>query len=114
MGTTGLYGNYDLTGPGILAAVSGHSPGVYALGKVENGTFYIHYVGRSDTDVSTRLQQHVTKWYPHFQFDYFGSAQAAFEKECQLYHDFSPPDNLVHPARPQNSTLSCPVRGCSF
>ena len=110
MATTGLNGPYSLTGPGILAAVSGYSPGAYALGKSETGTFHVHYVGRSDTDVAARLQQHVEKWYPQFKFGYFQTAKAAFEKECHLYHDFNPPDNKVHPARPANENWRMPCR----
>jgi hypothetical protein len=111
MATSGLSGPYPLTTPGILAAVSSYNPGAYALGKTVENVFRIHYVGRSDVDVATRLQDHVSKWYPEFKFGYFQTAQAAFEKECHLYHNFSPPDNLVHPAKPQGSNHKCPVCG---
>src|SRR5580698_2657527 len=100
MASSGLGGPHSLTSTGIANSVLRKSAGTYALGKTINGTFKIHYVGRSDDDVACRLQQHTTKWYPEFKFGYSGSAQAAFEKECQLYHDFNPPDNDVHPARP--------------
>jgi hypothetical protein len=109
MPTSGLLGPYDLTSIGVSKAVTRTSPGAYALGKTENGTFYLHYVGRSDGDVAARLQTHVSKWYPHFKFDYFSSAMAAFEKECHLYHDFTPGDNDVHPARPRDANWKCPA-----
>jgi hypothetical protein len=110
MATSGLYGPYNLTGPGILAAVSSNGmPGAYALGRTNSSNvFEISYVGRSDSDVATRLQNWIGS-YAHFKFDYFSTAAAAFEKECQLYHDFNPPDNVVHPAKPANSNVKCPV-----
>lgn len=108
MPSTGLSGPYGLTETGISANVTVKSPGAYALGKSEDGTFYVHYIGRSDADVAARLLQHVPKWYPEFKFGYFPTPKAAFEKECQLYHDFKPDDNEVHPARPSGTNWSCP------
>ena len=109
MATTGLSGPYNLTTDGVSAAVRQKSPGAYALGATKDDSFAVHYVGRSDTDVAGRLQQHVSEWYPLFKCGYLASPKAAFEKECHLYHDFNPPDNKVHPARPSNSNWSCPV-----
>ena len=79
----------------------------FALGRSENGTFYIRYVGRSGDDVATTLGEHVGD-YQHFKFAYFSSPSTAFEKECQLFHDFSPPGNRLHPDRPKGTTWSCP------
>ena len=110
MPSTGLNGPYSLTTAGVASAVTDNSSaGAYALGSVNNGTFYIKYVGRSDTSVAARLQQHVSTPHLHFKFGYFPSPKAAFEKECDLYHDFSPEENKVHPARPANSNWSCPA-----
>lgn len=107
MPSTGLQGPFNLTTTGIDKAVTRTSPGAYALGAVRDDTFYINYVGRSDTDVNDRLKDHVGS-YAKFKFDYFGSAKAAFQKECRLYHDFDPQDNKVHPARPPGSGWTCP------
>ena len=109
MPTSGLNGPYALTAAGVLTAVSSYSPGAYALGRSDGNTFYISYVGRSDTDVAARLQQHVSTPHPEFKFGYFSSAKAAFEKECHLYHDFSPEENKVHPARPRDANWKCPA-----
>lgn len=110
MPSTGLNGPYSLTSSGVSANVTKTSPGAYALGSLkEDDTFVVSYVGRSDDDVAGRLLQHVPERYTHFKYDYFSSAKAAFEKECRLYHDFDPPDNKVHPARPKNANWSCPV-----
>lgn len=112
MANSGLKGPYDLTEEGISNNITVTSPGAYALGKVkDDGVFYISYVGRSDTDVNNRLHSWVGK-YSQFKFDYFDSPKAAFEKECNLYHDFGGPggglDNEKHPQRPEGSNWQCP------
>lgn len=108
MASSGLRGPYQLTMVGVDGAVATGKIGAYALGQTDYSIFNISYVGRSDDDLNARLKQHVPKWYPQFKFDYFPSAKAAFDKECNLYHDFNPPDNDLHPARPQNSNWKCP------
>ncbi len=111
MASSGLKGPYALTDDMIDDEVTRTSAGAYALGKLSGDTFYIEYVGRSDTDVNNRLHDHVGN-YPKFKYDYFGSAKAAFEKECNLYHDFNPSDNKAHPARPNGANWKCPVADC--
>jgi hypothetical protein len=109
MPNSGLHGPHDLTPIGVSNNVKGIGPGAYALGKVgTDGTFYIDYVGRSDDDLAARLQQHTPERYPKFKYGFLSTAKAAFEKECNLYHDFNPPDNKVHPARPKGTNWSCP------
>ena len=77
-----------------------------------NEILVISYVGRSDDDLAARLQQHVALPYLHFKYGFLPSAAAAFNKECELYHDFDPPGNKVHPAKPKNSLLACLRCGC--
>ena len=112
MATSGLYGSFPLTQDGINQNVTATSPGAYALGRTRDGKFRIGRIGRSDSDVNDRLHDYIDQ-YSEFKFDYFNSARAAFEKECHLWHDFSPPDNAIHPDRPDGSSLKCPVPGCS-
>lgn len=109
MANTGLSGPYSLTGDGVSAAVKQKSAGAYVLGETQNGVFTVLYVGRSDTDVAGRLQQHVPKPFPQFKFGYLPSPKSAFEKECHLYHDFPTTENKVHPARPSNAGWTCPA-----
>jgi len=94
----------------IEAKITRTSPGNYALGeKNDSGTFLVGYVGRADTDVKTRLKSWVDKTKkPLFKFSYASSAKAAFEKECENYHDFNPPSNDIHPDRPNGSSWKCP------
>jgi len=85
------------------------SPGVYVLDDTDSShPFNNAYVGRSDTDVNGRLHDWTGKGYKYFKFAYCSSAKAAFEVECELYHDLKPPDNVNHPARPSGSNWVCP------
>lgn len=106
----GLSSAFSLTSTGVAENVTRRSPGAYVLGKLgADGVFYIDYAGRSDDDVAGRLMEHVSEAPPQFCFAYYSSAEAAYLKECQLYHDFNPPKNKVHPAKPRGSNRSCPV-----
>ena len=110
MASLGMNGPYKLDKDTIDAKVTRKSPGNYALGKKnEKGTFLVGYVGRSDDDVNGRLKDWVGNTRrPLFKFSYATSAKAAFEKECNNYHDFDPPGNTSHPARPVGSNWKCP------
>lgn len=112
MASLDMQGPFDLDNKSIDANVTKTSAGNYALGKVENGTFYVSYVGRSDSDVNSRLKQWVGEKYSKFKFSYATSPKAAFEKECKNFHDFGGTeklDNDIHPDRPDNSGWKCPV-----
>jgi hypothetical protein len=108
MPSTGLRGPFSLTTEKIDKEVTQKSPGAYALDATTSGAFQVNYAGRSDTDVKDRLAKHVGGKYKFFEFEYYSSAKAAFEKECNLYHDFSPSDNTIHPDRPSGSGWKCP------
>lgn len=110
MASLGMNGPYKLDGETIDAKVTKKSPGNYALGrKDDEGTFLVGYVGRADSDVNARLKSWVGKTKrPLFKFSYATSAKAAFEKECNNYHDFNPPSNDVHPDRPNGTNWKCP------
>ena len=56
MTKTGLSGPYRLSFDAIDAAVTRKSAGVYALGHTDaQGRFCVNHVGRSDSDVRSRL-----------------------------------------------------------
>jgi len=115
MASLDMKGPYKLTTEKIDEVVTRTSPGNYALGYVRDNTFYVCYVGRSDTDINERLKQWVGKKpnrYTHFKFSYATSPKAAFEKECRNYHDFGGVDKLdneYHPQRPDGTNWKCPV-----
>ena len=107
-----MQGSFDLDNKNIDANITKTSPGNYALGRVEGGTFYVSYVGRSDTDVNVRLKDWVGQKYSKFKFSYASSPKAAFEKECKNFHDCGGTeklDNDIHPDRPENSGWKCPL-----
>lgn len=112
--STGLTGPYQLSPQNVSANVYVDRVGAYALGAlIQDGIFEVRYVGRSDDDVAGRLQSWTGKpRYTYFKFGYFASAQAAFERECRMFHDFGGTeklDNAIHPDRPSGSSAVCPV-----
>ena len=106
----GMEGPYKLDVETIDVQVTRKSPGNYALGVVtERGAFRPGYVGRSDSDVAASLKSWVGKTKkPLFKFSYASWAKAAFEKECENYHDFNPVQNTTHPERPEKTNWHCP------
>lgn len=108
MANSGLRGPYALDSKSISTYVTVKSAGAYALGEVNaSGGLDISRVGRSDTDVANRLGQQIGD-YASFKFEYYASPKAAFLKECELFHTFSPPGNHIHPDRPKNADWKCP------
>jgi hypothetical protein len=112
MATTGLDGPYKLTSARIDEIVTKTSAGTYALDATDESAFHVSRVGRSDNDLNARLKNYIGGKYKYFKFGYSPSAKAAFEKECRLYHDFNPPDNVIHPDRPNGANWKCPVAEC--
>lgn len=109
MPSTGLNGPFTLTNAGVNEAVRYKSAGAYALGHTDrDSNFYVEYVGRDDVSVHQRLKSWVGQQFAQFKFAYFASPKGAFEKECQLYHDFPNRNNKIHPARPDGANWKCP------
>ena len=59
LGSLQMSGSYPLTEQAIDEALTRTSPGNYALGYMDRGTFIVSYVGRSDSDVKQRLHEWV-------------------------------------------------------
>jgi len=110
MASLNMNGPHKLDGDTVDRQVTRTSPGNYALGKKnDEGTFMVGYVGRADKDVNSRLKSWVDKTKrPFFKYSYASSAKAAFEKECENYHEFDPPGNDIHPDRPDGAGWKCP------
>lgn len=107
----------EMEGPFILSEfeidnlVEVNKIGNYVLCLLEDKTFVIKYVGRSDNDLNDRLKKHLEENYTLFMFSYASSIQDAYEKECQNYHDFGGSDKLdnkIHPAKPEGINCICP------
>lgn len=77
----------------------------------ENSVFNISYVGRSDGDLNDRLHDWEDN-YLEFKYGFLKTSKAAFEKECRLYHAFTPPDNKYHPGKPDGTNYRCPEPTC--
>ncbi len=106
-----LLGPYPLNSVDLY--VTQTSPGVYVLsrdGKTAS------YVGRSDTDVGSRIKESSSErdGYTTFWFEYTVSSKDAFLKECEHYHKYNPPDNINHPAFPFGTNWRCPIIGCPW
>jgi hypothetical protein len=87
------------------------SIGNYLLYDVANR---IRYVGRSDTDLQSRLLSHVDESpYRYFKHWIADSPKKAYVKECEQYHECLASGLLLnqnHPDRPENMPyLRCPV-----
>lgn len=106
MKKSGLIGPYPLNFDSINEVITRPAPGAYALGFVDPaGKFCVSHIGRSDTDVREKLRSNIGAG-SMFKYKTFDNCRAAFEKECQLFHDFSP--RGLHPARPAGTKWECP------
>lgn len=116
MATLNMDGPYTFDPYTINQKVTKKSAGNYALGyKKDDGTFIVCYVGRSDSDLNSRLHTQLIE-HPHkmFKFSYAKSSIEAFAKECQNYHDFGGSNSLeneIHPDKPY-AICNCPVCKC--
>ena len=115
--TLNMSGSYELTIESIDDIIADNKIGNYALGYTQNETFYVLYVGRSDTDLKARLKQHIGEKsnYKRFKYSYASSIKEAYEKECKNWHDFGGEegklDNKIHPDNPNNRDYECPICG---
>lgn len=104
----GLRGPFPLTPDSIAEELVNGSPGAYALGYTDRfGRFVISYVGSGGEDLKAKLKGHVGTA-PQFKFRHYADQKPAFEKECELFHQFRPSGNFLHPSRPHGADWTCP------
>jgi hypothetical protein len=108
-----IMGPFALTLKAITEMVTLTAAGNFALGTVEPLGFCVLYVGRSDTDVAKALGEWVRQnpRYKAFTFSYAAGPRAAFEKECDDFHEFGNDqrlDNVAHPEHPAKKEWLCP------
>lgn len=113
--------SFPLNEDEINARIAENRIGNYAYGYInDNGSFIVKYVGRSDTDLRTRIKHGIQEFndnpklrYERFKFSYADSAEEAYRKECQNYHDFGGPEgslmNERHPDTPDGLNLTCSI-----
>src|SRR5688572_2514581 len=108
MRTTGLIGPFRLAVEVIAAEVAERTAGAFALGDTDaRGRFCVAYVGSAAGDLRQRLLAHVGTA-RFFTFREYESGEAAFAKECELFHAFMPIGNVLHPDRLAGSGWRCP------
>lgn len=113
----GILKGLTLNGPFPINEISqrvggGAYMGVYVLSSDGKEATY---VGRSDFDLQQRILQSASEGdYVAFWFDYATSPMDAYKYECELFHEYNPPDNAVHPAVPSDQNWRCPVAGCGW
>ena len=98
-------------------SVDWSSASVFVLGGVRKGAdgklrFQIKKVNHVDGDLGKELRKYIGK-YSGFRFKFFRSTRNAYDKECQIYHEFKPSKNIKHPTRPRNTKFLCSVADCS-
>lgn len=105
---SGLLGPFDLSFDSIAAHVTRCSPGVFALGFADGGRgFGFYEIGRAELDIGSDLRGRIGAQ-TLFKFAYAAGAEAAFIKQCELFHSFRPPGNRMHPVRVAGSLWICP------
>jgi hypothetical protein len=93
------------------------SSSVFVLGGIRKSLdgklrFRIRWVSHVDGNLGVELRKYIGQ-FKAFRFKFFRSTHTAFERECQIYHDFRPRENAVHPTRPRHTRFKCPVDDCS-
>jgi len=107
-----MTGSFPLTAAAVEQHVTADGPGAYALGFSWNNVFTVQNVGRADDALrAALLAQADAGRYAAFKFVATANAHDAFERECELFHQFGGLrhlDNTAHPARPQGAGWKCP------
>ncbi|CAA2142877.1 hypothetical protein HYPP_03894 [Hyphomicrobium sp. ghe19] len=105
---TGLHGPFSLAADAIDEELVENCPGAYALGFIDYlGRFSITYVGSAGENLKSKLKAHIGTA-SQFKFRHFAEQRLAFEKECEMFHQFLPSGNFLHPSRPHGTDWSCP------
>lgn len=116
--------SYELSEEIINQIIEPNRIGNYAYGYLnDNGSFIVKYVGRSDSDLKSRIKHGLQdrlndescKKYERFKFSYASSVKEAYDKECRNYHDFGGDEGLLnnvkHPDKPAKQDYKCPICG---
>jgi hypothetical protein len=105
---TGLNGPFALGSDAIEEELVDNCPGAYALGFTDRlGRFSITFVGSAGEDLKSKLKAHIGTA-SQFKFRHFAQQRLAFEKECEMFHQFLPVGNFLHPSRPHGADWTCP------
>lgn len=111
-----MKGKFPLTNTSIDSFVP-TGPGAYILVNSSNNAVY---VGRSDSDLNSRLKNHLSgneqnSWIQRssptdYYFEVTVNAQEAYKLECGWFHKYKPNCNTAHPAK-LSYVWVCPTCG---
>jgi len=111
-----MKGKFSLTNFQIDSLVLA-APGAYVLVNNNNNAVY---VGRADSDLNSRLKDHLPQNETNscirrsgavdFYFENTSYSKDAYILECEWYHRYRPTCNSAHPAK-ASSTWFCPICG---
>ena len=84
--------------------------GIYFLGDVQDGTFVVGYVGRSDASIRERLLSHELKeQFEYFSFESTRTKRDAFLLETEYYYLYRDSIvNKIHPDLPSGLLMEHP------
>lgn len=103
-----MNGPYELSFDSLERVLPKAKQGIFTLGYVDHeGRFRVQSVGRDDYDLRARLCELIGSS-AMFKFAVMRDARAAFEQECELFHDLRPPSSIIHPGRPVGTDWQCP------
>jgi hypothetical protein len=106
--SSGLRGPFTLSADVIDEELVDRCPGAYALGFIDRmGRFSITFVGSAGDDLKSKLKAQIGTAV-QFKFRHFAEQRQAFEKECEMFHQFRPTGNFLHPSRQPGSDWTCP------
>ena len=93
------------------------SASVFVLGGIRKSAdgkfrFQIRKVSHVEGDLGKELRNYIGE-FSGFRFKFFRSTRNAYDKECQIYHQFKPIKNITHPIRPKHTKFVCPVADCN-
>lgn len=91
-----------------------NSPGVFALGYSRDGEFVPAYLDRADADLRAALQGYLNGPFPQFTFVYAISSEHAYQRHCEIYHNYVSPPNVAHPVPPRDAEWLCPCCAVSL
>ena len=111
-----MEGPFQLAESVIDTVVTRTAPAVFLIRRIEELTEYAYYRGRVGCAAHGNLKCELKRWlgsdYRVFCFEYADSPDAAFERQCRLWHELEGPEgklvNEGHPEPPDKNSR-CPV-----
>ena len=113
-----MEGPFQLADPVIDAVVKRADAAVFLLRRIEEVPKYAYYRGfvgscTGDEDLAQSLRRWLDSDYRVFCFEYVESEDAAYERQCEMWHELGGPegklDNEAHPKPDGSNAVRCPL-----